>query len=64
MKPRKPLPLRWSMFIKGTFYTAAEISPDGYDVYLNRCQLDPKWCRKLAAWLLKAADYLEAQEKK
>jgi hypothetical protein len=55
-KPRKPRP------DARAFSGLVKINSYGYWVNITESfSLYPKDCRKLAAWLLKAADYLESK---
>jgi len=58
-KPRKPKEF-------DVYNCHADIyeSSDGPQVHIDHDYFDdPKDCRRLASWLLKAAEYLEASEK-
>lgn len=60
-KARKPGSLKTPFLIKGLYHTLATIKDNGAEVKVGG--LDSDHCRKLAAWLLKAADWLEARER-
>jgi len=57
-KPRKPRPIKHAQVWQALDHPYPTIDLN------SSVDMDYKEARKLAAWLLKAADYLEAQDKK
>jgi hypothetical protein len=61
-KPRKPEPIRASPFDSGKFWIGLEKTKVVPPLVLG--SWTPKECRKLAAWLVRAAAWIEQEEEK
>lgn len=62
---RKPKGIQFSSAVGGSFASVVGHPTIGYPraAFVSALSINSKDCRKLAAWLIKAADYLEAKEK-